>query len=607
MSTSRPFDMIMDLNDSKYLWKIAVRITDIWYVQLPPKPGHLEMILMDSKGDRIQVSVRKDQFNEWREHLVESSTYVMHNFNVMHNDIQFKACDHVYRMQFTAGTTLKQREFPDIPEWEYDFKKFGDILDGNGRNNLLIDIIGAFDKVIFSQTQGNLKKVVFSLKDFSGDFINCTMWESHATKFEKHYNNHCNVEPMIILLTHARIKEGQDDDNFVHSNYPHSISNSWCGSKILIGEEIPNIDKYKQSLSCDTLSHSNSQMSQYSNLSDDERFMYKAEVKSITEISAITSSEEITCVTVGTTAMFVVGKHGWYYEGCTKCTKKTDVKDGPFTCNIMSLSHPFDMITDVNDSKHFWKIAVRITKLWFVQKPPKSGHLEMVLMDSKGHKIQVSVVKEDFIRWRNYLVEYDTYMMQNFDVMLNDCEFKACDHLYRMEFNANTIVERLICPAIPLFEYEFKKFAEIVAGQFSSYLLIEIIGVVEYKSIFSQTETKLKKCQVHVVDQSDCPTIVSSSWCGSKLLIGEEINDIAKYKQRFSSLPLWFDQFSEGQCQLPSPQAVSFTAEHDPDHLEVITSSKRMWGELDLDLAQSPLQSSSGISSSNVAKHMKTK
>ncbi|KAF1898301.1 hypothetical protein Lal_00033067 [Lupinus albus] len=269
-------------------------------------------------GDRIQVSVRKDQFNEWREHLVESSTHVMHNFNVMHNDIQFKACDHVYRMQFTAGTTLKQREFPDIPEWEYDFKKFGDILDGN-------DIIGAFDKVIFSQTQGNLKKVVFSLKDFSGDFINCTLWESHATKFEKHYNNHCNVEPMIILLTHARIKEGQ-------GKYPHSISNSWCGSKILIGEEIPNIDKYKQSLSCDTLSHSNSQMSQYSNLSDDERFMYKAEVKSITEISAITSSEEITCVTVGTTTMFVVGKHGWYYEGCTKCTKKTDVKDGPFTC-----------------------------------------------------------------------------------------------------------------------------------------------------------------------------------------------------------------------------------------------------------------------------------
>ncbi|KAF1858660.1 hypothetical protein Lal_00044693 [Lupinus albus] len=30
--------------------------------------------------------------------------------------------------------------------------------------------------------------------------------------------------------------------------------------------------------------------------------------------------------------MFVVGRQGWYYDGCNKCTKKADVKDGPFTC-----------------------------------------------------------------------------------------------------------------------------------------------------------------------------------------------------------------------------------------------------------------------------------
>ncbi|XP_019460029.1 PREDICTED: uncharacterized protein LOC109359788 [Lupinus angustifolius] len=30
--------------------------------------------------------------------------------------------------------------------------------------------------------------------------------------------------------------------------------------------------------------------------------------------------------------MFIVGKQGWYYDGCMKCTKKFEVKDGPFTC-----------------------------------------------------------------------------------------------------------------------------------------------------------------------------------------------------------------------------------------------------------------------------------
>ncbi|KAE9608785.1 hypothetical protein Lalb_Chr08g0239341 [Lupinus albus] len=49
MVISRPFNMINDLNDTKYVWKIAVRIIDIWHVQLPPKSGHLEMILLDSE------------------------------------------------------------------------------------------------------------------------------------------------------------------------------------------------------------------------------------------------------------------------------------------------------------------------------------------------------------------------------------------------------------------------------------------------------------------------------------------------------------------------------------------------------------------------------
>ncbi|KAF1865914.1 hypothetical protein Lal_00033375 [Lupinus albus] len=321
MSLSRPFDFTKDVNDSKHLWKIAVRITQLWYVQIPPKPGHLEMILMDSNDD----------FNRWSQSLLENKTYVMHNFNVLRNDLQFKACDHVYRMQFTASTTLKQREFPNIPELEYDFKKFSDIISGNFRSDLLIDVIGVFDKLIFSQTQSNLKKVIFNMKDFwylPGGVISCTLWEAHAIKFLNFCNNQPSLQPLVILLTNARVKE---------DNYLPTVSNSWSGSKLLIDEEITNFQKYKDSfssisISCETLTQSNTQLSQYSYLSDDDRFLYKAAVKSINEISSLTSSKDMTCVTFGTTTMFVVGRQGWYYDGCAKCTKKADVKDGPFTC-----------------------------------------------------------------------------------------------------------------------------------------------------------------------------------------------------------------------------------------------------------------------------------
>ncbi|KAF1872484.1 hypothetical protein Lal_00016785 [Lupinus albus] len=290
--------------------------------KIPPKPSHLEMILMDSKGDKIQVSLKKDEFNQWSQYLLENKTYIMHNFNVLRNDLQFKACDH-----FTAGTTLKQREFPDITELEYDFKKFTDIIYGNFRSDLLIDVIGVFDKLIFSQTQSNLKKVIFSMNDLFGDVISCTLWEAHVIKFLNYYNNQPSLQPLVILLTNARVKEG---------NYSPTVSNSWSGSKLLIDEEITNFQKYKDKFS-------NTQLSQYSSLSDDDHFLYKAVVKSINEISSLTSSEDMTCVTVGTTTMFVVGRQGWYYDGCAKCTNKTGVKDSPFTCkcgNFNQISIP---------------------------------------------------------------------------------------------------------------------------------------------------------------------------------------------------------------------------------------------------------------------------
>ncbi|KAF1858965.1 hypothetical protein Lal_00000787 [Lupinus albus] len=167
-------------------------------------------------------------------------------------------------MQFTAGATLKQRELPNIPELEYDFKKISDILSGNFWSDLLIEVVGVFDKLIFSQSQSNLKKVIFSMKDFFGDVISCTLWEAYAIKFLNFYNNQPSLQPLVILLTNARVKEGQV-------------------------------------------------------------------VKSINEISSLTSFEEMTCVTVGTTTMFVVGRPGSYYDGCAKCTKNSDVKDGPFT------------------------------------------------------------------------------------------------------------------------------------------------------------------------------------------------------------------------------------------------------------------------------------
>ncbi|KAE9604357.1 putative nucleic acid-binding protein [Lupinus albus] len=117
----------------------------------------------------------------------------------------------------------------------------------------------------------------------------------------------------------------------------------------------------------------------------------------------------------------------------------------------MSVSHTFDMIKDINDSKQQWKIAIRIMNRLYVQMPPRSGHLDMILMDKQGDRIHVSVLKAKFHEWRHYLIEDRTYLMQNFDVFPNDLEFKYYDHLCRLEFNGSTTTCRIEYPDIPLF------------------------------------------------------------------------------------------------------------------------------------------------------------
>ena len=46
------------------------------------------------------------------------------------------------------------------------------------------------------------------------------------------------------------------------------------------------------------------------------------------------------------------------------------------TCRI-------SLIGEINDTKETWKLAIRITKMCFIQKTLGGGFLEMLLMDEK--------------------------------------------------------------------------------------------------------------------------------------------------------------------------------------------------------------------------------
>ncbi|KAI5413706.1 hypothetical protein KIW84_058029 [Lathyrus oleraceus] len=125
---------------------------------------------------------------------------------------------------------MKAIELQNIPPKGYFFKDFGEILQGKCKTDRLEDIIGAVSEInhIQSNTPGKKVVVYVVLKDLKGNCINCNLWEIYGSKFLAYYNDPKNNGAIVILLTHAMVKDGQ-------------VSNAWSGSKLLINEDIPEI------------------------------------------------------------------------------------------------------------------------------------------------------------------------------------------------------------------------------------------------------------------------------------------------------------------------------------------------------------------------------
>ncbi|KAL5138404.1 Replication protein A DNA-binding subunit C [Glycine soja] len=321
-------DKIRSIDGSKEMLKLAVRITDLWFVGTPNKSEQAEMVFVDSEGDQIHDICKSDHLKSWKADLKENCTYVMHNFKVVKNDGQFRVCEHEYKLFFIGVTVVREADLHELPFKEFRFVEFANVVAGNFVSGLLVDIIGVVDQVVFRHVSSKNTKVVFKMKDLSGEILSCTLWENYCTQFLSYLNECGDDGPMVIILTHARIKDAQ-------GSYPASVSNSFKASKLLINDRILEIQEFKEKL-----------------------LDLGVEVSRVLLPGDQASSQDIVCVTVGTISKIVMDNHSWCYPACAQCHRKTDIQTGPFTCgcgkdNDQPVLRVEVMVTQNNESSKF--------------------------------------------------------------------------------------------------------------------------------------------------------------------------------------------------------------------------------------------------------------
>ncbi|KAG5082995.1 hypothetical protein JHK84_053033 [Glycine max] len=180
---ARVADKIKLIDGSREALKLSIRITDLWYIGIPGKTEQVEMVVIDSDGDEIDVVCKQDQLKSRKADLKENLTYF--------------------------------------------FSYLNDIEDERA---------------------------------------------------------------IVILLTHARIKEAQ-------GSYPASVSNSFKASKLMINDLVLEIQEFRE---------------RKSNVS-----FFK---------------QEFVCVIVAKITTIVMDNYSWCYPACGQCYKKADMQTVPFTC-----------------------------------------------------------------------------------------------------------------------------------------------------------------------------------------------------------------------------------------------------------------------------------
>ncbi|GAU41821.1 hypothetical protein TSUD_299870 [Trifolium subterraneum] len=252
---TRQISPIKDVNDSKTLWKIAVRVTDAWVVSNSKQKQHVQMVVCDAKGDKAHIIAPTDYANQYKAELVENNTFTLQNFEIEKNDLTIKYCHHLFKFILNGNTLLQDLNEFEIAKPGFKFVPFDEIKNGKVRKDVLIDVNWYLEVLEKSRLTLKLK----TLRD--GNILPCTLWEHFAEKFVKYNNERKDDGPVVILIHNAMIKEATD-------KYELGVSNAWNSTKLFINEDLPEIVAFQKSLPADEPSSSQSlSMTPYSRCS----------------------------------------------------------------------------------------------------------------------------------------------------------------------------------------------------------------------------------------------------------------------------------------------------------------------------------------------------
>ncbi|RYR51402.1 hypothetical protein Ahy_A06g026413 [Arachis hypogaea] len=142
---------------------------------------------------------------------------------------------------------------------------------------------------------------------------------------------------------------------------------------------------------------------------------------------------------------------------------------------------PFDSISKIHPPREAWRLKVRVLRTWIV--PSFGNHevansMEIVLVDGDSNKIQATVKKQLINRFKESIIEGQTYRMSYFSVVPNQGNYRAAEHEFKLVFLNHTTVIPVPDDDIPKTCFSFCPFDELLKMTEDYVYLVDVISLL---------------------------------------------------------------------------------------------------------------------------------
>ncbi|KAF8111650.1 hypothetical protein N665_0073s0010 [Sinapis alba] len=298
------------------MWKVQVKVIRLWKQYSAASGETIEMVFVDSRGDKISGTVKRELVGQFDRLLQEGETKVLINFTVTNSAGSYRTTRHPYKIVLLPTTRVRICNMLPNNISGLQPVNFQDVLNGVLDEDYLVDVIGQIVGVtqmeIVSVNGKDTQRISVELRNEKDARLPLVLWGKFAEEVSNAIQSRTD-NSIVCVLRFGKIKVWKGE---------HSISNAYNVSTVALNPPIDEVQAFMSLLPNDELalavldSKSNAMVS---GVKDKDDFFLHTPRKTIAQVLETKQVEK--CIVMASIAA-IDSDMGWYYLSCKVCAKK---------------------------------------------------------------------------------------------------------------------------------------------------------------------------------------------------------------------------------------------------------------------------------------------